>query len=127
MQVTYYLPFSTSQQHIYCLIMQSHELDTTKPTNRFPRVIILEKLCVSKGIAVIFTNSCWRGGGHGNKSIGEVLLATPFCSRLTINRNSSRGLFRTVSFGKLYLQNIWLFFLFIYLFFPYPGWQLSKV
>jgi len=42
-QVTQCPPFSTSQQHTYCLIMQSHELGTTKPTNQFSRVIFLEK------------------------------------------------------------------------------------
>lgn len=33
--------------------MQSHELDTTKPTNQFPRVIFLEELGVSEGMAII--------------------------------------------------------------------------
>lgn len=55
MQVTQSLPFSTTQQHIYCLIMQSHELNTTKPTNQYPGVIFPERMCVSKGVAVIST------------------------------------------------------------------------
>lgn len=79
MQVTQHPPFTTSQQYIYCLIMQSHELDTTKPTNKFHRVIFLEKLCVSKGMAII-SNSCWRGGGHGKFHLQHLSVVGSPCN-----------------------------------------------
>lgn len=90
--------FSTSQQHIYCLIMQSHELDTTKPTNQFPRVIFLD-------------GGGWKAGGRGNTSIWEALLKIPFCAgqSLQLQTGIMWGLFLTVSIGKGYLQSIWSF------------------
>lgn len=113
-QVTQCPPFSTSLQQIYCLIMLSYELVTTKQTNQFPRVIFLEKLFVSRWWLWSPTPS-GKDKGMVTHTSGKFHLHTIlFCGGLSLYLQTGImwGLFinwPSVLVGQWYLQNIWSF------------------